>query len=72
MLKRLKSTRNATASGVMKKVLIDRLSRTDSGTKSVMNWLIGTGAVERVTSNVWLKELCTMAKCIRHRECTLP
>ena len=70
VLKRLKSTQNFTASGVTKKVLIERLSETGSGTRSVMNWQISIVAVERVTSNAWLKALSTMARCIRHKGCT--
>jgi hypothetical protein len=72
VLHRHKSTRDAMASGVMTKVLIKRWSGTDSGTRSVMNWHISTVVVKRVTLNVSLKELSTMARCIRHRGCTLP
>lgn len=72
VLKRLKTTQNARAGGVSKTVLTKKWSETGSGTKYVMNWQTHTVAVVRVTSNVWLKVLSTMAKCIRHREYTLP
>ena len=72
VLKRLKSTRNARAGGVTKTVLTKRWSGMGSGTRFVMNWQTHTVGVERVTSNVWLKVLSTMARCIRHRGCTLP